>query len=160
MGINELKQLLAIEGSEGPDTDAISNGDYGELLNILETTDSSVVRNAIAVFLGEAGYDEATGSLMELIFRPDLRNTRGSLIYALRNLSLSKSDIIRLLPLIYEGNYEVRHVTAELVKDNMKQLDNNDIVSCLVTLQKQISEYEDMLDTMEDIKETLIEHLV
>ena len=45
--------------------------------------------------------------LIKLIFSPELKNNRGTLIYVLEN-EKCENWLVQFIPLQYEGNYEVK----------------------------------------------------
>ncbi len=77
-------------------------------LRNLEATDDAQLRNELALQLADAGADAAETVLAQLIQRPDLKNSRGTLVYALGHLNCAPYAAL-LITLVLEGNFEVAH---------------------------------------------------
>lgn len=56
------------------------------LLKHLKATDSKILRNEIALALSDMGSNEAVDSLVEMLMHPITKGSRGTLLYALREL--------------------------------------------------------------------------
>lgn len=77
-----------------------------QLLEMLPSEKDDNLRNVIALSLGKLKANDAVPLLMELIRRPEYKNKRGSLVYALIDLDCKGyfSDIVEM---ICTGSYEV-----------------------------------------------------
>ena len=76
------------------------------LLDMLLKEHNDNLRNVIALSLGSLKADDAVPILIQLVKKPELKNKRGSLVYALQNLDC-KNYFIDIVELICDGNYEV-----------------------------------------------------
>lgn len=85
-----------------------SDDDFQARLALLETRDDDTDRNRLAMELAETGRQEVLAPLVRLIHREDLRNRRGTLVYALGNLDCS-GHVAFLAELVAVGNFEVAH---------------------------------------------------
>lgn len=88
------------------------------LLEELKNTKDTTIRNTIAIILSDLKCDSAIKILTSLIKEPKYYNCRGTLIYALEGLN-SEKEIIKLLPFIYEGNYETKCNLYALVESKI-----------------------------------------
>lgn len=123
------------------------------LKEVLNTRDGNE-RNMIAYFLGEIKCQKAADVLVELIFNQELKDNRGILISALGKLK-SKSYVYQLLPLLYEGNYEVVMNTYTLLQHYVPEMDPLEHKKCVDFISKKIDHYEDVLSTLYDVYENI-----
>lgn len=77
-------------------------------LRTLEATDDAKLRNELALQLADARVDAASDVLARLIQRPELKNNRGTLVYALGHLNCAPYAAM-LITLVLEGDFEVAH---------------------------------------------------
>lgn len=131
----------------------------GDLLFLLRGAKDGSERNTIAYLLGELECQEAAGLLMEWIFNPELKNNRGTLISALGKLDC-KEYIYPLLPLLYEGNYEVVVNTHMLLQKHVGKLDMAERKRCLDFMREKIEGYEDILDCLYDVYENVFQESI
>ena len=125
------------------------------LIKELECTQSGDCRNTIAYTIGVLKCNDAIPILVKLIFTPDLKNNRGSLIYALEDLDCGKW-LEQLVPLLYEGNYEVRLNVYNLLQNKKREMPPEDIKKSIELLKKKIEEYEDVLDLLCDVHDNIL----
>lgn len=148
---NEIEK--AIELTNNLSSDELNSTIEYLLRELLETSDGND-RNMIAYFLGEIKCQKAADVLVTLIFNEELKNNRGTLISALGKLE-SKPYVYRLLPLLYEGNYEVVMNTYMLLQDHVPEIDSLEHNKCVEFISKKIEYYEDILSTLYDVYENI-----
>ncbi len=86
-----------------------------EKLRRLEATEDARERNALAIELSDTHDPRVFEPLVKLIERPDLVNSRGTLIYSLASYDCSSvADLLRNL--VATGNFEVRS-EAQIILD-------------------------------------------
>jgi len=76
------------------------------LIDLLEKTPHSAIRNAAAVALSDLGDNQAFQPIIAMIQHPKTKENRGTLIYALQRFDCS-TIVPFLVDLVISGNYEV-----------------------------------------------------
>ncbi|HEY3908919.1 MAG TPA: HEAT repeat domain-containing protein [Stellaceae bacterium] len=84
-------------------------------VQILEQTGSSRVRNAAALALADLRAENAKEALINLLMRPDTKESRGTLLYALGELAADVPLTI-LAEIIAEESYEEREEALALIR--------------------------------------------
>ncbi len=102
-----------------------SGDDFQRRLELLETIDNDSARNRLAMDLAETRRQEVFGPLVRLIRRGDLRDRRGTLVYALGNLDCS-GHVAFLAELVADGNFEVANGAFHIL-DEMEAPASDDI---------------------------------
>ncbi len=125
-----------------------------ELIDDLQNTNESDIRNTVAIVLCELSCNDAVVPLVNLISDPRYKNNRGTLVYALEKLDSSKF-IVDLFPLLYEGNFEVRMNLYTLVEEKIKEMAQEDVDKCIDILNHQIDEAEISLKMLYDAAEEI-----
>lgn len=87
-----------------------------KLIALLRDTDSSRVRAAVAMTLADLGATDAIGPLLDVLGRPELAKTSGTLIFALSELGAS-IPIGLAATLIANGSFEARAGVLELMEE-------------------------------------------
>lgn len=84
-------------------------------IKLLESTNSTLRRNELALDLAATGDPRVLQALVRLIRRPELRDARGTLVHCLENFD--PSAIFELLiELAIDGNWEVAHEAVQLLE--------------------------------------------
>jgi len=102
-----------------------TDDDFQRRLALLETIDHDTERNRLAMDLAETGRPEVLAPLVRLIRRKDLRDRRGTLVYALGNLDCS-GHVACLAELVATGNFEVANGAFHIL-DEMRAPASEDI---------------------------------
>ena len=98
-------------------------------LEVLETLEDPVARNALALKLGEARTPGLAEVLVRLIQRPDLRDQRGTLVHVLGFYDCS-ARLPLLVDLVVTGGWEVAHEAFEII-DTLDAVDDEDAEQAL-----------------------------
>lgn len=93
-------------------------GSVEDGLALLLSTEDDFMRNHLAMDLAETGDVRVKDALIALIQRPELRNNRGTLVYALENYDC-RDQALFLLELIRSGNFEVAGQATIIVKETV-----------------------------------------
>jgi hypothetical protein len=102
-----------------------SEDQFQSQLALLETIDHDTARNRLAMDLAETRRQEVLAPLVRLIGREDLRNRRGTLVYALGNLDCS-GHVAFLAELVATGNFEVANEAFHIL-DEMEAPASDDV---------------------------------
>lgn len=76
--------------------------------------EDDVRRNEIALELSQSKDPDVFKALIELVHRPELSNSRGTLVYCLGNFDCS-GIFLTLVDLLLRGNWEVAHEAAAIM---------------------------------------------
>lgn len=109
----------------------------------------------LAIVLSDLKCQDAVEILMELIFKPELENNRGSLVYALEGLECAKY-YKELLPLLFKGNFEVRMEIHSVMENIFPQLCEQEKKWCMDYVGKQMEEYKCILSQAYDLYENVM----
>lgn len=114
---------------------SLTEDDKKELLTIFLNTKNYQIRNRIAILLSEVGYNTAIPLIIEVIFRKELYNRNGSLVYALYDMDVLKyfPDIVRI---ICTQDYEARLMAYDIVKKLLPKTKDNQREAALKILEK------------------------
>lgn len=132
----------------------LSEKDYeyfiDDLLHRLVTTSDNGCRNTIAIVLGDLHCDRAIEPLIELIHNPNMKHCRGTLIYALENLSVADrlDDFIELLVV---GNYEVKCTIYNLFEKQISNMTESKKSKYINMLKERISGTQESLELMYEL---------
>lgn len=85
-----------------------------ESIRLLESVSDASIRNTLALELAESKDPEVLKVLIELINRPDLRDSRGTLVYCLKFYD-PEPHFNLLIELATDGNWEVAHEGFEIL---------------------------------------------
>lgn len=85
-----------------------------ESIRLLESVSDASIRNTLALELAESKDPEVLKILIELINRPDLRDSRGTLVYCLKFYD-PEPHFNLLMELVTDGNWEVAHEGFEIL---------------------------------------------
>ena len=121
-----------------------------ELIQRLETTTDTAHRNTIAIVFRDLRSDKAINSLIKLINKPELKNCRGTLIYALEKLNVADrlDDFIDLLA---DGNYEVKCNTYTLFEKQLANMTDEKKLIYVNILKEKISNMSESLELMHEL---------
>ena len=97
----------------------MSSQDFDDLLALLESSDGSV-RNGAALELRELADSRAVLPLLRAIHVPANRDNRGTLLYALQTMDC-RGHFVELFDLALHGNYEVRCMALDVLRDQPTQ---------------------------------------
>ncbi len=126
------------------------------LLNQLETCSDHRRRDVLAIALGDLHYQAARDVLIDLIFMPELNMHRGSLVYALERFDCSE-HYQKLVPLLFtQGNFEVRMNMYGVMESMFPRLNEQEKKWCMDYVEKQMEEYECMLQQVYAIYEDIM----
>lgn len=161
MDIVQVKQLI-INNKIEKAIELTNNFSLDERNSIFDYLTKEIVsisdgneRNMIAYFLGEIKCQKAADVLVELIFNKELKDNRGTLISALDKLEC-KAYIYQLLPLLYEGNYEVVMNTYMLLQGHISEIDPLEHKKCVDFVAEKMNHYENILSTIYDVYENIL----
>jgi hypothetical protein len=91
-----------------------TNGDASWVVDVIRDTRSPTVRNAAAIALADLKVAEAKDVLVGLLLRPETKESRGTLLYALDELG-ANVPLAVLVDIIVEGPYEARQEALNLI---------------------------------------------
>jgi HEAT repeat protein len=133
-------------------------GDFGDrravlpLIDLLENTHHSVIRNAAAVALSDLGDQRAFQPIVAQVQHPKNQGDNGTLVYALRNFDCS-TIVPFLVDLVISGDFEVSHEaflaieTVEKISEEDFQVSRQKIERALLHCdQEKAALLEDLLD--------------
>jgi Uncharacterized protein conserved in bacteria (DUF2188) len=128
-------------------TKTLQHGLAAQVVQILQETESPKVRNAAAIALADMRAPNAANVLIKMLDRPETRNSRGTLLYALEEIE-GKVPIGILVDTIVGGSYEarqeaVRFITSRNVKFNETEL--RDAINKLRALSPSNEEHVDSI---------------
>jgi hypothetical protein len=98
---------------------------FPQQLSDLENASDARVRNALALQLAERNAQGLQDVLIRLIKRPDLANSRGTLVHALDLLDCS-DHLGLLVDLVVTGNWEVAHEALQIL-ETLDEVDGDDV---------------------------------
>lgn len=131
---------------------------YKEMCNWLveemKATDDCCIRNTIAIILGDLRYNGAVDTLIQLIQNPQNANSRGTLIYALKELKCEKK-LTDLIDILLNGNFETKWNIHDLILKKRKLLSKKDRKKYKKEIKKKIKALEIELGLYYDLKENL-----
>lgn len=131
---------------------------YKEMCNWLveemKATDDCCIRNTIAIILGDLRYNGAVDALIQLIQNPQNANSRGTLIYALKELKCEK-NLTDLIDILLNGNFETKWNMHDLILKKRKLLSKKDRKKYKKEIKKKIKALEIELGLYYDLKEKL-----
>lgn len=130
-----------------------NKNNVNQLIDILKTTNDPNERNEVAIRLSDLRCNEAVPFVLELIKDSNCENNRGTLIYSLKNLALFEDQLMELLPLLNDGNFEVRCEVYELLKCYTDILKNNNEFKAAI--EKMIDEEDHKLFVLEELYDNL-----
>ena len=93
-------------------------------LNILATTDQTIVRNEMAYLLSQMcpKNEELKKTLLDLIKSPKTKNAKGSLMYALSFVDYSDEECVEMLcEQLHKGNFECMYKAFEMLENLIAQ---------------------------------------
>jgi len=126
------------------------------LLEQLKTCSDYRRRDVVAVTLGDLQYQAARDILIDLIFKPELKMHRGSLVCALEQFDCSE-HYQKLVPLLFtQGNFEVRMNMYGVMESMFPKLDEQGKKWCMDYVEKQMEEYECMLQQVYAVYEDIM----
>ena len=111
-----------------------SASDRQRVLELLRQEPSPAVRNAAAIAAADLRLPDADKFIIRLLRRPELKNQRGTLLYALEELQ-AKVPLTLLTEIISEGSYEARHHALSLLSKNLETGTASERKMCLLTFR-------------------------
>lgn len=114
-----------------------SEDQFQSQLALLEAIDHDNARNRLAMDLTETRRQEVLAPLVRLISREDLRNRRGTLVYALGALDCS-GHVAFLAELVATGNFEVANEAFHIL-DEMEPPAGDDVDRALVITRQALA---------------------
>jgi len=137
-------------------------GDLGErravlpLIDLLENTPHSVIRNAAAVALSDLGDQRAFQPIIALVQHPKTQGDNGTLVYALQSFDCS-TIVPFLVDLVISGDFEVSHEaflaieTVEEISEEDFQVSQQKIKRTLIHCEhEKVALLEDLLEIFSD----------
>ncbi|WP_081752725.1 HEAT repeat domain-containing protein [Kallotenue papyrolyticum] len=124
---------------------AYALGDLGDvravphLIQLLDSTESPSVRNAVAIALHDLGDKRAISALLRHIKDPKNITNRGTLVYALETLD-PRSEIVDLVQLMCDGNYEVMAMVLRVIEGFSQPLTPDNKQKAISVLQKCLAQ--------------------
>ncbi|WP_228469533.1 HEAT repeat domain-containing protein [Paenibacillus sp. JNUCC31] len=111
---------------------------FAFLIELLKSTDNTILRNTIAIALMDIGDDRAVEPLIEVITDPKTSGSRGTLLYALENLNYIV-HIESIIPFIGDSSLEVSAQSFMLLEQIMDKLSDLQNLRCQQLIEMQIS---------------------
>lgn len=154
-----LQQLHASDEKVAAEAaQALANGGYTEsvpsLIAIIRTTESKVVRNAIAIALADLQDERAAPVLAELLQNQRTEGSRGSLLYALSEFD-NAPFLEHLVDIVIGGNFEERHQAFQNIESIESEIDpitwNRCIQKLEAALQEVSSDRRELIATLLDL---------
>ncbi|MFS1514401.1 HEAT repeat domain-containing protein [Chengkuizengella sp. SCS-71B] len=108
--------LIVKQIGEKKDSSYVDN-----LIENLKQTDSNILRNAIAIALGDIGSNKSVEPIMNLLADPKTKGSRGTLLYALRSLDYS-AHTIEITKLLLNNSIEISNESFLLLEKISKDL--------------------------------------
>lgn len=124
--VDELKQLKIDEASRAKRT--------RQLIEILDHTNSARVRNAAAIAAADMRAEAVQDKLIELLTRSDSEGSRGTLLYALDELSAT-IPLTVLTHLIEGSSYEAREEALGFLDRGRFRADDNELSAAKLSLE-------------------------
>jgi HEAT repeat protein len=124
------------------------------LIEYLKSTESSRLRNSIAITLSDIESEEAVEPLIEMINHPKTLGARGTLLYALKPFDCSR----HLETLIYQlitGNFEVQLQAYQLIEVINSEISDEVLLKCIVKVKDGLNEIERQHQILSDTLEML-----
>lgn len=111
------------------------------LLKYLETTDNHILRNKIALALSDIGNNKATNGLIEVLLHPKTKGSRGTLLYALKELDYVHHISI-ITNLIGDPTLEISMEAYLLLEHVTDSLSNEQKENCKIILESKLNNKE------------------
>jgi HEAT repeat protein len=124
------------------------------LIEYLKSTESSRLRNSIAITLSDIESEEAVEPLIEMINHPKTLGARGTLLYALKPFDCSR----HLETLIYQlitGNFEVQLQAYQLIEVINSEISDEVLLKCILKVKDGLNEIERQHQILSDTLEML-----
>ncbi|MFD0716209.1 HEAT repeat domain-containing protein [Paenibacillus sp. GCM10027626] len=112
------------------------------LLKYLESTNSKILRNSIAIALSDIGDNIAVKPLIRLLENPKTEGSRGTLLYALENLDYSP-HIELLTNLLDNSSFEISRHSFQLLASIVERLSEEQKNRCRSIIKTKIDNSED-----------------
>ncbi len=127
-----------------------------KLIQRLETTTDNAHRNTIAIVFRDLRCDKSINPLIKLINKPELKNCRGTLIYALEKLNVA-DRLDGFIDLLIYGNYEVKYNTYTLFEKQFANMTDEKKMIYVDILKEKISGMEESLELMYELCSTVFD---
>ena len=115
--------------------DQIDDSDKTELLQIFLHTNSSLIRNQIALMFSEMNYDYAIPSILEKITEKELYNANGTLVFALQTMN-TLPHFTKIVKIICEQDYETRLAAFEIIQKDVHLVSRQEKINALKILEE------------------------
>lgn len=154
-----LQQLHASDEEEVAEAaQALASGGYAEsvpsLIALIQTTESKIVRNAIAIALADLQDERAVPVLAELLQDQGSVGSRGSLLYALSGFD-NAPFLEHLVDIVIDGNFEERHQAFQNIESIESEIDTGIWNACIqkleAALQEASSDRQELIATLLDL---------
>lgn len=128
--VNELRQIRSKKSSR--------LARVRQALDVLQRAKSPRVRNAAAIALADMKGIEATDVLVDMLRRQEIKNSRGTLLYALDQLG-ADIPVDVLIELILHDSYEARQEAVNLIEKGRAVWSDNVAPSATKKLESALS---------------------
>ena len=119
------------------------------LIECLETTDNKLLRNSIAIALGDIGSTIAIKPIINALQDAKTLGARGTLLYALESFDCSPY-IELLVEFLINGNFEESRQSLILIESMNSTVSPENVKRCISKLQKNIERLEDKIDFLSE----------
>lgn len=109
------------------------------LLRYLATTDSVLLRNAIAITLADLGDSEAVLPLIDLLRNPKTKGNRGTLLYALEFFDVS-THVVALVDLL-DDTFEASRQSYQLISNVQDKITKAQKDICRQIIRRKLADY-------------------
>ncbi|QYK66304.1 HEAT repeat domain-containing protein [Paenibacillus sp. S02] len=109
------------------------------LLRYLATTDSVLLRNAIAITLADLGDSEAVLPLIDLLRNPKTKGNRGTLLYALEFFDVS-THVVVLVDLL-DDTFEASRQSYQLISNVQDKITKAQKDICRQIIRRKLADY-------------------
>ncbi|WP_168119011.1 HEAT repeat domain-containing protein [Paenibacillus sp. HB172176] len=119
------------------------------LIEYLNKTDNTLLRNAISIALADIGSSEALVPLINQLKDPKTKGKRGTILYALESFDCSEYAEVIVESLTSRYFEESRHAyqILELIKDRMP---SEVKLRCISKVNEKLEELEDEMEMLEE----------
>lgn len=124
------------------------------MIDYLQSTDNTNFRNTIAIALADLKCEYAASVLAELSVKYCHTDSYASLLYALSLLNC-KDYILKIIFLIYHGNFEARHNVFDILGNNINLLSKREKEDIVLNIHKYLDDCEDKMNLLIDASKLL-----
>ena len=124
------------------------------LIEYLQRTENSLLRNSIALTLSDIGNEEVVQPLIDVINDPKTLGFRGTLLYALEPFDCS-AHLETLIYHLINGNFEVQAQAYQLIESIKGEISDEVLLNCIIEVKEELNDKERQLEILSDTIKTL-----